>query len=67
MSHVATKILPMSLSYTSFNRTWLLYDNLHQLAMEEESIWPEKYRVDGFPRIRDFPPKRNIVIERDEL
>ena len=32
-----------------------MYDALYELAVAEDNIWPEKYRVEGYPPIRDFP------------
>ena len=47
-----------------------MYNALHTLAIEEDTIWPEKYRVEGHPRIRDFPeqhPNKILHNIRDEL
>jgi hypothetical protein len=62
----------LEVSEEMYKRTWDMYDALHALAAaEEDSIWPEKYRVDDYPQIRAFPrehPNRKQPInQRDEL
>ena len=55
--------------FTSSFRTWNMYDTLHALAAEEDSIWPEKYIVEDYPPVKDFPrthPNRKLHV-RDEL
>ena len=52
-----------------------MYAALYELAVAEDNLWPEKYVVEGLPRIRDFPAqhpnKRPSVHEgregKDEL
>lgn len=49
-----------------------MYDALYKLSVAEDNISPEKYRVEGYPQIRDFPAqhpnKRQIdKLGKDEL
>ena len=32
-----------------------MYAALHELAVAEDNLWPDKYFVEGLPQIRDFP------------
>ena len=40
---------------THIHRYTAMYDALYSLEMADESIYPEKFQVEGFPAIRDFP------------
>lgn len=53
-------------------RTHNMYEALYALALAEDSIWPEKYRVEGYPNIFDFPSQhpnrvREPDVVKDEL
>ena len=54
-------------------RTYNMYDALYALALAEDTIWPEKYRVEGNPPMNEFPSshpnkrrQQNVVV-KDEL
>ena len=32
-----------------------MYAALYELSVADDNIWPEKYLVEDYPRIRDFP------------
>lgn len=40
-----------------------MYDALHNLALVEDSIRPEKYQLEGNPPMRAFPLKHPNIIE----
>lgn len=47
-----------------------MYDVLHNLALAEDSIRPEKYQVEGLPAMSAFPavhPNRPTTQLKDEL
>jgi len=60
-----------SFSPSHLHRYHAVYDSLYNLAMAEDSINPEKYRVEGYPPMHAFPefhPNRvNPVGNKDEL
>lgn len=55
-----------------FDRFHDVYDYMYNLSMAEESIYPEKYSVEGYPAVREFPklhPNRQDTMSKfsDEL
>ena len=47
-----------------------MYDALHALALAEDNIWPEKYKVEGYPAVHAFPvdhPNKRRSVVKDEL
>ena len=44
-----------------------MYDALHALALAEDSIWPEKYRVEGYPTIRSFPSQHPNRLQEHQV
>lgn len=40
-----------------------MYDALHNLALAEDSIWPEKYQLESTPPMRAFPLEHPNKIE----
>lgn len=43
-----------------------MYSALYNLAVAEDNVWPEKYRVEGYPQIRDFPPQHPNKRQQDQ-
>ncbi len=48
-----------------------MYDAMYNMALAEDNIWPEKYKVEGSPTLHQFPRehpnRRPKPVERDEL
>ena len=50
-----------------------MWDAMYNLLVAEDSISPEKYVVEGYPTIKDFPPahanspKVATSVEKEEL
>ena len=32
-----------------------MYATLYELSIADDNLWPEKFMVEDYPRIRDFP------------
>ena len=43
-----------------------MYSALYELSVAEDSIWPEKYIVNDYPQIRDFPAQHPNKKQLDE-
>ena len=43
-----------------------MYSALYELSVAEDSIWPEKYIIEGYPPVRDFPAQHPNKKQLDE-
>lgn len=65
--------VPMKVQLHMYCRFRPMMDALYNMAMAEDSICPEKYKVEGTPTLHEFPqeqahPNRDPKLaERDEL
>ena len=56
--------------FLNSHRYRVMYDSLYNLVVAEDSISPEKYHIEAYPAIIDFPaihPNRPTAQWRDEL
>lgn len=45
-----------------------MFDALYNLVTAEDSIWPEKYEVEGYPPIAQFPAVHpNRLTDKDTI
>ena len=44
-----------------------MYDALYAIALAEDSIWPEKYRVEGYPTILEFPSQHPNRVQQTDV